>query len=526
MLPIAGEVLMRDAKYNDGWRRVNSVERYPLKLTGVVIDNLAGFSSPFNINFNAGLSALCGKNGVGKSTLLKVIFQKLKNNLLEGEKITVNTEVIVEIEGASPGLIEEKLFYLDPSYECARIIKFLLGTENSEELLEGLEVNGILNKEANIKAVSRAIGKPYKKIDVYEVESSLEEDHTFPFFKVELPDGTEYSSTSMGMGEHLCMYLFWYVNWLNKKSILLIEEIENYLSPYSQETLIDYLAYMLSDRKIWTIITSHSEYILNKIGAANTHVLHTRNGQTKNVNSKRQREYLKALGIGEKTKGAFLVEDECAALFLKYIINYLDPSLLDTREIIGLRCDSNLERLIQHFEPHITPEYDFFVIFDADQSSKIFNISNRFIGASALPSSGLLCPDEELWNTLIQFRSGISNTLAIQNDRLEEAIAEHSLADHHDRLKRIASELNITYESLLSGICKQWLTIETNFESAVYLVLAIKFRNLKIPLVKIKNYATDIADTITLSTMNQTIADISDDKHVNFRFNGRNIEVA
>lgn len=46
------------------------------------------------------------------------------------------------------------------------------------------------------------------KIDIYEVEGALADDYTFPFIKVTLPDGTEYTCLDMGAGEYLCMYIF------------------------------------------------------------------------------------------------------------------------------------------------------------------------------------------------------------------------------------------------------------------------------------------------------------------------------
>lgn len=41
---------------------------------------------------------------------------------------------------------------------------------------------------------------------------------------------------------------FWFVNWIDSNSILLIDEIENCISVYSQEYLMDYLAYISSKK--------------------------------------------------------------------------------------------------------------------------------------------------------------------------------------------------------------------------------------------------------------------------------------
>lgn len=49
---------------------------------------------------------------------------------------------------------------------------------------------------------------------------------------------------------------FWFVNWIDSNSILLIDEIENCISVYSQEYLMDYLAYISSKKHLDIIIYS------------------------------------------------------------------------------------------------------------------------------------------------------------------------------------------------------------------------------------------------------------------------------
>ncbi|TNS94441.1 hypothetical protein FIC06_27590, partial [Escherichia coli] len=133
---------------------------------------------------------------------------------------------------------------------------------------------------------------------------ALADDYTFPFIKVTLPDGTEYTCLDMGAGEYLCMYIFWFVNWIDSNSILLIDEIENCISVYSQEYLMDYLAYISSKKSIWILLSTHSEYILNKVGIKNTRLISNISNVGINVVSpKHERKYFTALGIKPRKKG-------------------------------------------------------------------------------------------------------------------------------------------------------------------------------------------------------------------------------
>ena len=47
---------------------------------------------------------------------------------------------------------------------------------------------------------------------------------------------------------------FWFVNWIDSNSFYFIDEIENCISVYSQEYLMDYLAYIYLQKSILDII--------------------------------------------------------------------------------------------------------------------------------------------------------------------------------------------------------------------------------------------------------------------------------
>tara|TARA_R110001606_G_scaffold348622_1_gene498203 strand:+ start:22845 stop:24392 length:1548 start_codon:yes stop_codon:yes gene_type:complete len=468
---------MRRAKLSDGWRRVLENNRYPLRIDSIILKNILGFENGFSLKFSSGLSAICGKNGVGKSTLLNLMYQKLKFNTIDHYKFCTGADVGLTVHNEKSTNLSDKVFYLDPSAECTRIIDYIKNTANFDELLEGVEPSHILNKDEVRLILSKVVGKRYKSIKHYELDSVLEDDSTLPYFEVELFDGTQYPSSQMGLGEHLCIYLFWFANWIEKESILFIEEIENYLSAYSQEGLIDYLAYNLSDRKVWTILTSHSEHILNKVGLEDISIIYSRESISKNVKLNKSREYFRALGLGEKILGAYLVEDYCAHLFLKKLILTLCPAILDSREIVSLRCDSNLEKMIKHFEPDKKIDYDFFTVFDADQSEKIHKLNKYNIPVAALPSKLSLNPEEEIWQHMNLNLKALSEELSCDFSRLDEFFEDNQTSDHHDRFYNIASSLKISYEALISACISVWLKDEENYNLSKFLILSLLLRN-------------------------------------------------
>ena len=485
---------MRYASIRDGWRRASNLERYPIKLEKIKLKNVVGFDDSFSLDFESGMTAICGKNGVGKSTLLKKIADVLSSNsyfgLLEEESIVnVFPDTLLVNRNETP-----PVFYIDPSYECSQIIDFLTNTQNVNELYEGVEPNQRLGSLKFTREISRIVGKPYKKIEAFELENVMNEEHTFPYFRVVLADETEYDSLNMGMGEHLCMYLCWLIHWLDSNIILLIEEIENYLSAHSQTNLLDYLVYVLSDKKVWTILTTHSEHILNKVGINNTRIIYRKGAHSLSVKPTNALKYLNALGLSSNKKGLYLLEDFFASENAKLIINAFDPILLDERNAIQLRCDSNLEKLIKHWQPTPTPYFDLMCIFDADQKEKIEKLFSQSenVNVIALPSANAKNPEEEIWSALKSNISEVANLLNICDTRLSDAVERYEFDDHHERYNFISETIGILLETLISSIFNVWLKNDDNYQLCVEFILALNFRNNSITKQDVIEYLTSL----------------------------------
>jgi|SRR5262249_19698392 len=68
---------MRTAKIADYWRAVYA-ERYPIRLDRTEFASVIGIGTG-NIEFAGAITAICGNNGVGKSTLLNAVFGSVCN---------------------------------------------------------------------------------------------------------------------------------------------------------------------------------------------------------------------------------------------------------------------------------------------------------------------------------------------------------------------------------------------------------------------------------------------------------------
>lgn len=474
---------MRLAKFNDGWRRVQDLSNYHCQLRKVLISDAKGISDKFCLELNNGISVICGKNGVGKSTILRSIYscirkESLFNLRLNANYINVslfkNNEQIENTEQVT-------VSYLEPSVECNKIINFLNGSENIEDFIEGLEPNGFLGKKENVEVIGNIIGRNYSEVEIYEVEGALADDYTFPFIKVTVPSGETYTCLEMGAGEYLCMYIFWFINWIDKHSILLIDEIENCISIYSQEYLMDYLAYISSQRGIWTLLSSHSEAILNKVGINNARLIsNIRNAGISVVSPKHERKYFTALGIKPRKKGVFIVEDKFSNLFLSSVLNRAASDVAYDYHIVSFKDgESDIEKIVKHFNPNKAIGFSFFAVFDADMRTKINKLVGNIIPVISLPSIDGLNPEEELWRVLTDNIINVAQHLGVEFEDLSQYYEQCSPLDHHDRFMCLARYVNVSEEVLFNSIFSVWFSNNTELVNKFIFSIIVSISNLK-----------------------------------------------
>ncbi|WP_370972796.1 ATP-dependent nuclease [Enterobacter wuhouensis] len=451
---------MRQAKFNDGWRKTQDLSNYNCQLRQVLINDAQGVSDKFCLELNNGISVLCGKNGVGKSTILKTIYSYVNkieplNNRLDFSDISIS---IMKSNLEAVHIDNAIVNYLEPSVECSKIISFLNDSDNIYDFIEGIEPNGLLGKKENVEIIGNIIGRVYSKIEVYEVEGALKDDYTFPFIKVTLPDGLEYTCIEMGAGEYLCMYIFWYINWIERNSILLIDEIENCISVYSQEYLMDYLAHISTRRGIWILLSSHSETILSKVGIRNARLISNISSVGISVVSpKHERKYFTALGIKPRKKGVFIVEDKFSYMFLKCILNRAASDIAYDYHIVSFQDgESDIEKVVKHFNPNKKVNFNLLAVFDADMHEKIGKLIGKEIPVASLPSTHGLNPEQELWNILSNNIEQVALLLGSQYDDVLHYHEQCDSLDHHDRFMQLSEYLNVNEETLFNSIFTLW----------------------------------------------------------------------
>ncbi|MBW4793331.1 ATP-binding protein [Pseudomonas fluorescens] len=509
---------MRLAAIDDAWRDVLKIDKYPCRLIDVRVRGVAGFKSEVDLNFKSAITAICGKNGVGKTTLIKFLYSAfIDGNVSAAHSkfagttfdatIYKNHKLVAPEASAIGGF---SAYYLEPSRECTRIIEYLRSTDNVDELLEGVDDNRSFNEQKFKSIIENIVGKSYQSIIFYEIADAMPHEYGFPFpyFEVTLPNGSSYTNTDMGMGELSCLYVTWFIyHYIEPQSLLFIEEPENFISAYSQLRLMDLIADRSFSQKLWVILSTHSEHILSKVGIENIRILSQYCLESRSAisNPKHVRKYLSALGLSSNILGIYIVEDELARFFLEYILDKSDPDMLTDFPIIQMRCDSNIEKIVKHFEPTPNPPFEILAVLDADQSAIIKPLSGKHIYVTALPSARKLTPELELWSVLDLNLDEIAQFLDIGAERLKDAVEEVRHGDHHDRYAKISNVCRKSKRDLVDAILRKWYQLPENEALAKKFYLAIKLRKEKLAVqrlvesVEMKVVATDFTDHLETS---------------------------
>lgn len=446
---------MRRAKEADYWDKVYK-RKYSNSLLCIDLNGLNGLHE---ITFSKGITAICGLNGAGKSTIIAALKDSLGLSLTESDRHKLKGTVIngkfagerEEIQCSNcegnrfcdKGYDLEKVIYLDCD-ESNKIQEFNIKQSNFEELLEQNEEYELTSEE--IDDICYLTGKRYQVCKAWEFED-IEEIGTVPFFQVTI-DQIEYDSRSMGRGEHFLLYLFWRINKCNKGTIVIIEEPETYISICSQMHFSNYLGKQMSEKGVQIIMTTHSPYLLEHIKNDNIRIV-SRMGNiamvTKPDNNMMAEDIL---GVSQNYMGTLFTEDKVACDFLSIILEDKAPYILKRYTI---DITEGGEKAITHrleFPLSDKIKYNFIGVYDGDMREHLDVEKLRWRWVF-LPGDK---PLEELYReylhkyeNIVQFCTKIGKS----ESQIITMLATIDGNDHHDWFEELRKFLGIDGKMLV-----------------------------------------------------------------------------
>lgn len=444
---------------------------------------------PQKIEFASALSVISGRNGAGKTTVLKSIAVAL--GVYEGpDSSTGRPHPFLQscavsgggendpwradynfFEGQHSGRSGVEAYYLDPAKEVLRGLLLMERDPNFNDLLESV---GSRDFDSDmLEATSYVIGRDYSKITVYEIDSMAEDEVAIPFFEVRTRDSI-YNSVTMGRGELNLIYIIWFLWYVGRGAVLLIEEPEAHLAQFSQNRLLTAFAAIRDQRNLQLVLSSHYPGFFQTLDPGAVHSvdfapkLELRKVQDINV-------YCNRLGASVHIENLLLVEDSLGKALLNELIKTLDPGLTyNVVSFIVNTGESGIFSFIKAISGQGGNYFNIIGIVDGDCRTKV---SYSEAGLLFLP--GDKAPEQLTKDLLLGCPVGPEREalgLDVDSDELQLILNDAEGLEIHDWFQCVARKVG-GQQLLLRAAVKRMLLTEDLSKQADELVSMIRERS-------------------------------------------------
>lgn len=441
---------------------------YPARLSSFRVEGVAGVGI-VETSLDGGVTAICGINGSGKTTIIRAVEAIIKGKIETGDQARLSgltgrvivdrigepkvREVAVAEGGAKwvPEEFEFPVFLLDVADLVRHIRTDLLARDDLEAAISEGSFQSL--KPAELSDLSYLIGRSYSGLEYAELEAH--DDIEFPFFRV-IAFGQPYDSRRMGQGELAGALLLWH---LLKKipggSLVILEEPESFLSPLSQRHLLDVLAKYSSERKLAFLVTTHSEPILRRLPDQAIRILRrTQNGVTIRE-PKFPREYLDIIGMPRQAEVVVFVEDDAALEFSSGWIARHDISLLSRIELVSVGGEAKVTKALAL--PREVSSVGFVGLYDGDQRGATHTVAWPI---AFLPSAR--SPEGLLRHFVAEHSGAAASALGIPEPTLSELHASISHLNDRDWLIDLSEHLAQERATTIRALAAAWMAHSTN----------------------------------------------------------------
>jgi predicted ATPase len=423
----------------------------------------------------AGICAIVGGNGVGKSALLAAISElladaelplgvghqaRLRNSKLEGTATDQvgrkNIIVREDAEGVRTFGVdhfEAEFYWLELSYLVNLTHKQVNEDADFSELLEPLSPSKL--DEDELETLWYLLGKKLESCSIYEITEYGDLD-PFPYFIVEA-GGHRYGSESMGYGELSLLFVLWKLRTIEKNSVLVLEEPEAHVSPRSQRALMDILAKACDEKGLSIILTTHSPAIVANLPERNI-ILVSKSGRGTTASIGPTRAQVNDL-LGETTRkrAVVLVEDKAAHQFTIALLAAVRVEVLAQVEVLVAGDASKIDSVLSALPLSKHGALNVIGVYDGDMRARVD--PRRFMWQHVfLP--GEISPEHVLRECLTSREDG-QEILAAELHRTREAIAAALDAvdglDAHDWFTQLPLSLGCEHAALMTALTRVWL---------------------------------------------------------------------
>jgi predicted ATPase len=425
------------------------------------------------IEVESPITAFCGLNGTGKSTLLQlaaVAYNKAVSADYELPKYYIKDFIVSGTLDPTPFRLDASIRY---SYwqEVRKSAQVILTRSNSEKrwlgyrrlpskpvyfagmglYLPKIEVRDFVVRNATKLTVSEKTNIPERSKQWacnilncnYDLMEANKVDHDGKISEVVTVKraNNSYSEANMGCGEGRVQHIIRILETLPEKSLVLLEEPETSLHPSAQHEFGKYLMDVCIRRRHQVFITTHSEYLLNALPSASRIYLDRSNSTIRPIKGITTSQAISLMTGGHNKALHILVEDDVAESVLAEIIRRTDPLFLKTVKIHRSGDTRTIQSVMKALQDTGLPVA---AVRDGDKGD------NRRENIFKLPGSNP--PEIEVLND-----SSVKELLNTdyQTD-LDDFLALNNGAHHHELYGRLSAQITISKDALIQQTTKAY----------------------------------------------------------------------
>jgi len=363
-----------------------------------------------------------------------------------------------------PYKVDVEVTWVDCPAQTPRLVSHFAQVTNLEEQLEA--EGGRALSEDELAFLSYIVGKRYSAARYYELEFA--DQGETPYFKVTCDNAT-YGTETMGLGEASAHYVYWSLHRANENSLVLIEEPETYLSPLSQEALVNVLAQQCAHKGLWAVLTTHSPAILQNIPPRHVRFLSRVGNNVEIITPESHVEYFPVLGMSSKKSGVLLVEDKAAREFANAWIAHFDPLLAQQLDVRDVGSNNKVWEALSF--PKVQGWLKVVGLLDGDA----WATTRDYFGVKAneerrnwpytfLPGDG--DPEPLLRDTAVRDIHLLASKLGRAYGLVHAALGSVEGKDRHDWLEELPTRLGVSYTTLIKALFEVWVANEANAKQA------------------------------------------------------------
>lgn len=418
------------------------------------------------IEINSPITAFCGLNGTGKSTLLQLASAAYKRSDAAQPQYYIKDFMVVSTLDPTPfrddATVEYWFWQDNRSHKTLKLSRNAIKKKwrGYKRRLEryvffagiGLYLPKIERRDFTIRNASRLtissssevattikewtckiLGQSYDNIFSNIVTHF---DNKGTIISVRRAD-IKYSEPHMGYGEARSQYLINALETLPDKSLVLIEEPETSLHPNAQYQFGRYLADVVIRKYHQILLTTHSEFILEAIPSASRVYLNKTNSGIDTIPGLTAQQAKSLMSDGHIKALHILVEDECAKSVLSEIIRRIDSIFRRSIGIYPAGSEDTIGKAVRTLKSIGLPVV---AVRDADTVAQVNE--NIF----SLP--GTKPPEKEMFEN-----KAVEEYMKRRYDiNLNDFSTNLTGIDHHEWFNRLAEYVDQNEESLMGEI--------------------------------------------------------------------------